>query len=207
MRATNPAMGRKRDPEVDLRITLAAIEVFGAAGWSGFTIDAVAKTARVSKPTVYLRWDDKEQLLIDALAGHIVDIGHLDTGTLRGDLIELARKLFDLYTGPAQKALLRMAAESSALPGIAKRWNDFQESQVLAARKIVRRGIRRGELRKDTPVSFLLDALCGGIMNHALSTPPRLWDKVSRSGETYTEQFVDFLVLTAVQREPMSRRR
>lgn len=43
-------------------------------------------------------------------------------------------------------------------------------------------------------MSFLLDALCGGVMNHALSAPPRLRATISRGRETYPEQFVDFLV-------------
>jgi AcrR family transcriptional regulator len=193
---TSPAVGRKRDPEVDKRIALAALEVFGKAGWSGFTIDAVARAARVSKPTIYLRWEGKEQLLTEALTAQIANVEDVDTGTLRGDLIDLARNLFDLYTGPAQQSLLRMAVESSALPGIGLRWSDFQESQVLAARRIVRRGIRRGELQKNTPVSFLLDALCGGVMNHALSAPQRLQARVSQGRDRYTEQFVDFLMQT-----------
>ncbi|MDT5003632.1 MAG: hypothetical protein QOJ24_808 [Mycobacterium sp.] len=196
MTATTPTAGRRRDPEVDLRISRAALEVFGAAGWSGFTIDAVAKAARVSKPTIYLRWDDKRQLLTDVLTGHIANVNDVDSGTLRGDLVELARHLFDLYNGFAQQAVLRMAIEAPALPGIDKRWNDFQQSQVLAARAIVRRGIRRGELAKGTSVTFLLDALCGGMMNHALSVPPHLRAIVARGRETYTEQFVDFLIRT-----------
>jgi hypothetical protein len=40
----------------------------------------------VSKPTIYLRWDGKEQLPIDALASHTANVGDVDTGTLRGDL-------------------------------------------------------------------------------------------------------------------------
>ncbi|MDQ4116617.1 MAG: TetR family transcriptional regulator, partial [Actinomycetota bacterium] len=37
------AAGRPRDPEVDRRIADAAVDLFGRTGWSGFSMDAVAR--------------------------------------------------------------------------------------------------------------------------------------------------------------------
>lgn len=41
--------GRPRDPDVDRRIIEAALQVFGLSGWSGFSMEAVARTAGVGK--------------------------------------------------------------------------------------------------------------------------------------------------------------
>src|SRR3546814_15997547 len=55
--------GRPRDPGVEKRILDAAIDEYLARGSAGFTIDAVARRARVGKSTVYLSWPDRDALL------------------------------------------------------------------------------------------------------------------------------------------------
>ena len=62
----------------------------------------------------------------------------------------------------------------------------------------MRRGIRRGELPKDTSVTFLFHALCGGAMNHALATPPELRANLAASAGEYAEEFVDFVVTSVL---------
>lgn len=44
-----------------------ALQLFSLKGWSGFTIEETAKHAVVGKATLYLRWQDRAALLIDAL--------------------------------------------------------------------------------------------------------------------------------------------
>ena len=95
-----------------------------------------------------------------------------DTGTLRGDLTELAVQMLDLYAGRASRAALRLSLEAELIPGVAEHYAGMRRSQVLAARAIVRRGIERGELAPDAPDTLLLDTLTGGAMMHALTTPP-----------------------------------
>src|ERR1700755_3703683 len=82
--------GRPRDPDVDRRITRAALDVFGDGGWAGFSMEAVARRAGVGKASLYLRWSGKEALLTDAVTLRFPPLGDADTGTLRGDLTELA---------------------------------------------------------------------------------------------------------------------
>ena len=56
------------------------------------TIDAVAARAHVSKATIYRRWDGKAELVVAALRDRQVGVHNPpDTGSLRGDLIELLR--------------------------------------------------------------------------------------------------------------------
>lgn len=93
----------------------------------GRFIDAVAKAARVSKPTIYLRWDGKEQLPIDALASHIANVGDVDTGTLRGDL-SIWRATFSTSraTGPAAivadgSGVIRSACDRRAVESVGAR--------------------------------------------------------------------------------------
>jgi AcrR family transcriptional regulator len=192
--ATPVTAGRPRDPEVDRRIAQAALDLFGAAGWAGFSMEAVARRAGVGKASVYLRWSTKEALLTDAVTLRLTRVADADTGTLRGDLTKLAVHMLELYAGPDRQAVLRLHVEAAAIAGVAEHYAAVGRSQVLAARAIVRRGIRRGELTPSTQVTILLDALVGGAMMHVLSTPPDLKAELADGIGTYAEQMVSFLL-------------
>lgn len=194
MTATHVTAGRPRDPGLDRRIAQAALDLFGEAGWAGFAMEAVARRAGVGKASVYLRWNSKEALLTDAVTMRLTRIADVDTGAVRGDLTELAVQMLDLYAGPDSQAVLRLNVEAAAIPGVAGHYAAVRRSQVLAARAIVRRGIDRGELAPDTPVTILLDTLAGGAMMHALSTPPDLKADLARDVRTYAERLVGFLL-------------
>src|SRR3954467_2921289 len=122
MSATPAAPGRPRDPEVDRRITQAALQVFGDAGWAGFAMETVARRAGVGKASLYLRWSSKEALLADALTTGLLQVSDVDTGTLRGDLVDLATQMLDLYAGPSSRAAMRLALEVGAIPGVAEHY-------------------------------------------------------------------------------------
>jgi AcrR family transcriptional regulator len=186
--------GRPRDPEVNRRITQAALDLFGEAGWAGFAMEAVARRAGVGKASVYLRWSTKEALLTDAVTRRLTRVTDADTGTLRGDLTELAAQMLELYAGRDSQAVLRLHVEAAAIPGVAEHYAAVRRSQVLAARAIVRRGIRRGKLTAATSVTIPLDTLAGGAMMHVLSTPPDLKAGLARDLRTYAEHLVSFLL-------------
>ncbi|GHE41659.1 TetR/AcrR family transcriptional regulator [Streptomyces capitiformicae] len=192
------AMGRPRDPQVDHRVAEAAVALFGEEGWSSFSIESVARRAGVGKASVYLRWSSKEQLLADALTQSLGRIEDVDTGTVRGDLVRLVRQLLELFTGEHADAALRLGLEARRTPGLAERYEAMAEAQILAARAMVHRGMDRGELPRDTSVTLLLDALCGGAMNHALATPARLRAELPKHAGEYAEALVDFILASVL---------
>jgi AcrR family transcriptional regulator len=179
------AQGRPRDPEVDRRITRAALDVFGDGGWAGFSMEAVARRAGVGKASLYLRWSSKEALLTDALTTRLVRVSDVDTGTLHGDLVELATQIIELYAGPGSRAAMRLNLDARTIPGVAEQYAAMRKSQIAAAGAIVRRGIKRGELPATTSVSLLLDTLMGGAMMHSLNNPPE---------KGHARRLVDFLL-------------
>lgn len=198
MTAATQPLGRPRDPAVDERVASAAVELFGDVGWAGFTVDAVARRAGVGKASIYLRWPAKEALLAAALTSRMAKVADIDTGAVRGDLIELARQLLHLYLGEGGRAAMRLGLEAAVVPELGQQHQAIARSQVLAARAIVRRAIGRGELPAGTSVTILLDALCGGAMLHAMSTPPDLRDRVIESADAYAGRLVDFLLGSAL---------
>ncbi|MEU4562748.1 TetR/AcrR family transcriptional regulator [Actinoplanes sp. NPDC023936] len=185
-----PGPGRPRDPDVDRRIARAALDVFGDTGWAGFAMEVVARRAGIGKATLYLRWTSKEALLTHALNTGLVRVADVDTGTLRGDLVELAAQILGLYGGPSSRAALRLTLEAGTIPGVAENYVAMREAQFLAARAIVRRGIDRGELPASVSITMLLDTLAGGAMMHALSTPAEKQEDPA----AHARQLVDFLL-------------
>jgi AcrR family transcriptional regulator len=192
--ATHVPPGRPRDPQVDRRIARAALDLFADAGWAGFTMEAVARRAGVSKASLYLRWSSKETLLTDAVTLGLARVADVDTGTLHGDLVELATQTLEAFAGGTGRAVMRLGLEAAGIPGVARHYQAMQRSQVLAARAIVRRGIDRGELAAGTSATLLLDTLVGGAMMHALNTPPDRRDDLARDIGTHAERLVDFLM-------------
>lgn len=156
--------GRPRTPGAEERILEAALEEYGQLGWSGFTMDGVARRAGVGKSTVYLRWQDKDSLLTDAVATSSGALGAVDTGTLRGDLEELSRNLFRHYLDPGGWASLRIIIDSA---GAARPLGQFVEAvsavQVEFMERIVARAVERGELSGDFSTNDIAQFVYGSV--------------------------------------------
>ncbi|MFI1194759.1 TetR/AcrR family transcriptional regulator [Micromonospora sp. NPDC020750] len=84
-----PASARtQRFPE----LLATVLDLLREVGYDRLTIDTVAARARVSKATVYRHWPGKAELVAAALLERHVDRRvPADTGSLRGDLLELLR--------------------------------------------------------------------------------------------------------------------
>jgi AcrR family transcriptional regulator len=197
--STRERPGRPRDPEVDRRVQEAAVELFGRAGWAGFSIEAVARAAGVGKASVYLRWDSKEELLTEAVAGAFRPIAAIDTGDVRADLVALATLLLELYGGQHGPAARRMTLETQSVPVLAERWESVRRSQVATARAIVRRAVDRAQLPMGTSASLVLDALCGAAMNRPVATPAHLRARAEQTRDRYAADLVDLLLAGATR--------
>lgn len=204
MNGTRLAPGRPRDPQVDRRIAQAALDLFADAGWAGFSMEAVARRAGVGKASLYLRWTTKEALLADAVTWRLGRVADVDTGTLRGDLVELATQVLDIYAGDTGRAAMRLTLEAASIPGMAEHGAAMRQAQARAAKAIVRRGIRRGEAAPGTSAALLLNTLTGGAMMLALSTPEERRADLARNTGARARRLVDFLLraVRAPEEEP-----
>ncbi|MCZ9330313.1 TetR/AcrR family transcriptional regulator [Nocardia farcinica] len=92
-RETAPSGGvtRRRGARLEAAILEAAWSVLTEGGYTGFTYDAVAARAGTSKPVLYRRWPQREDLLLATLAERWPNIEVPDTGSLREDAIGFLR--------------------------------------------------------------------------------------------------------------------
>lgn len=166
--------GRPRNPGAEQRILDAALEEYGARGWAGFTMDAVARRAGVGKSTVYLRWQDKDSLLIDAVDARTGSIEDVDTGSFRDDLIALSANLFRHYLDPAGWATLRLAVDAAASPSALGTFSArIADQHTAAVLTIVGRAVERGEASPDLDIPSLVFSLYGAVTMQTLTLAGR----------------------------------
>jgi AcrR family transcriptional regulator len=82
---------RRRGLALEGAILDAAWDVLVEHGYHGFTYEAVAARAGTSRPVLYRRWPQRDDLLLATLAKFWQPIAMPDTGSLRDDAIGFLR--------------------------------------------------------------------------------------------------------------------
>ncbi|MGA8214866.1 MAG: TetR/AcrR family transcriptional regulator [Candidatus Sulfotelmatobacter sp.] len=159
------APGRPRSEQAHSAILLSTLKLLGENGFSDLTIEAVAAHAGVGKATVYRWWHNKAALIADAFASSTTrKLDFPDTGSVYTDMSKQMRqviKIFRSRRGRILSAILAGGQSDSDLIGA------FRERFLWPRRReaytTLRRGILRGELRKDVDMDLVLDSLYGPI--------------------------------------------
>ncbi len=152
--------GRKRDLTRDAAILDAALEVLAEVGYEGMTMDMVATRAKAGKATVYRRWTSKPELVrdaVDRMKRAQVDLDQLpDTGSLRGDLVALAKQEPEADAERRLKVMGGLASLTAHDLGLGEASGTAViEPWIQANRKLISRAIERGEFSPDADVETL----------------------------------------------------
>jgi AcrR family transcriptional regulator len=162
--------GRPRTPGAEDKILSAALEEYGEHGWAGFTMDAVARRAGVGKSTVYLRWHDKDALLTDAVTSRGMELSAVDTGTLRGDLMELVSNLLRHFHTSAGWATIRVTFDvASAHEQLGPFSQAVSQVHGRPVELICQRAVERGEMSADVWPGVVSEAIYGAVLINSLS--------------------------------------
>ncbi|MEE6259999.1 TetR/AcrR family transcriptional regulator [Plantactinospora sonchi] len=110
---------RRRGAELEQAILRAAAEELRESGYAGMTMDRVAARAGTNKNAIYRRWPHRAALGIAAYR-HLSDavMPNPDTGTLRGDALEMLRRANETWSSPhgaILRGLLAAAADDPEL--------------------------------------------------------------------------------------------
>ena len=167
--STRSRRGRPRDLGLEDRVYDAVLDVYRAVGWSGFTLDAVAKAAGVGREALYRRWPGKAEMLAGAVQARSPVLEPVDTGSSRGDLAALARHFLAAYREPIGVVGLRMVLDARAVPELGEQFGRMVDGVRLArTRAVVGRAIARGDLPPGTSVSGVVEVLTGATLTHVL---------------------------------------
>jgi AcrR family transcriptional regulator len=156
----------------EVEILEAALEVLADVGYDRLTMDAVAQRAKASKATLYRRWNGKVSLVIDALHHHHQHEAAavpVDTGTLRGDLIESYCGSGGLTDKPEVAAFGAILTAIMRDPEFAAAFRrDVVTPKLAASRAVFERAIERGEIGPGVDIDLLAPALAGIVMHRLI---------------------------------------
>lgn len=194
-RPSGAGRGRPRDATRDAALRNAAMEVLAEVGYRALTMDAVAAQARAGKATIYRRWESKLDLVIDTCTQLVQrNIPEPDSGSLEQDLTEFLSAFATFLSGPVGKAAQALVGELPHEPELA---GAFRQSFLLPQRDVLRRvidrGVQRGEIRADAPIDTVAE-LAGAALIHRLML----------TGEPLDARFVERLLNDALL--PLLRR-
>lgn len=134
----------------------AALEVFVARGYSAARLDDVAALAGVSKGTLYLYYDSKEELFKAVVRVTILPvIEHFRarveqaTGCSEKLLVDVLHCWWSCFSEPQIAGIIKLVvSEASNFPEVARFFHDeVAVTGNAVIRKIIQRGIERGEFR------------------------------------------------------------
>ncbi|MER5204294.1 TetR/AcrR family transcriptional regulator [Streptomyces sp. NPDC002825] len=177
---TNPRNGRTGRPrsiEADTAILEATRAALVDLGWSKLTMGDVAGRAGVAKTTLYRRWANKNELVVDAVAVLFDELELPDLGSLQADIEHVVLQFAALLERPETKtALMAVVAESTRDEPLRERIRtsivDRQKRLVLAGRE---RAQQRGELPHhldpvavDATDDLIFDVVAGAVVHRAL---------------------------------------
>lgn len=168
--------GRPRSEQARLAILRSTLKILGDNGFSNFTIEDVADRAHVGKATVYRWWPNKGALIADAFASNTTrNLRFPDTGRVETDMSRQMRQLIKVFRSPRGRIVSAiLAAGQSDKSLIASFRERFLWPRRREAYATLRRGILRGELRKDIDPDLVLDSLYGPIYMRFLIQHDRL---------------------------------
>lgn len=187
-------IGRPRDNSRDTAIESAVIELLREVGYERITMEAVALRAQVSKATIYRRWKNKAELITNSVHRYgFCKAPAIDTGSLRGDLIELISekvKILKSADGQLIAGLLAAARIDSELAGILT--HSMTEYASAAHAAIFERAIQRGEISKSATPEGILELTPAVISFRIFMTH----QPVNRK---FVEHFVDDILIPVAQ--------
>src|SRR5216684_5788053 len=153
------------------------------------TIEAVAKRARVGKPTLYKWWPTKAALVLAMLCERMAPNLEEPTALSAEESLRFrVRRLIDALNGPFGRIVAGLIAEGQSEPAVLQeffdRWVSPRRNATITD---LQRGKNEGKLRSETEPEVLNDAIFGAIYYRMLLRSGPL---TRRFGEELVDQVI-----------------
>lgn len=192
------APGRPRSARADQAIIEAVLGLLGdGTPLEALSVEAVAARAGVGKATIYRRWASKDALVLEAVSTLKPPPPDVPGESVREDLILLLSTAGAVRAGAPERVLPCLMPQMAVGGDFYGLYQAMIEPRREAVRRVLRRGIRTGELRPDLDIEVAVAALGGTMMlqrtvrwNPALETddlPGRLVDLILAGAAARTE--------------------
>jgi AcrR family transcriptional regulator len=175
---------------------VAARQLLRSRGYAATTMEAIAEKAGVSKVTIYRRWTSKGFLALDVLL-EFQDFGPaLETGTTRGDLVGIVRRLHAGLAHPTATGIIPgLATDMARDPALAQAFRDrFVAPRRQSVWSAIELAVQRGDLPTDVDEDLLIDLFIGPFYYRIFITGHRVEPDLA-------EKLVDFVLLRNIPRK------
>lgn len=191
-----PRRGRPRDPSRDEAIIDASIDLLVRDGYDRLTMENIATAAGVGKATVYRRWSNKAELVIDAMATLKPIIDTFDAGSLDDDIEVMVAAACSPKTQRLQEVMMSVCSALPREPELLEAFRTrFTEPRIARIAQMLERAQRRGELGPDLDVAMAASLVPSLMLQRALMTG-------QPAGRVYAEQVVGSVLLPVLGRPP-----
>ncbi|MFI8368388.1 TetR/AcrR family transcriptional regulator [Streptomyces sp. NPDC085466] len=162
--------GRPRDERMASAVLAAVVELVAERGLGELTMAAVAARAGVSKPAIYRRWPTKQDLVIAAAESRVGALTVPNLGDFRAELRELLTARLRQYRAPGVDRLLAGVIGSAAEADAERSAYGAYTARVTGeTRRVLERGISRGDVRPDTDVAAAATLVAGSLLFRMLA--------------------------------------
>ena len=164
--------GRPRDAATEKAILAASYELLLEYGFATVTVDKIAERAKVSKATIYKWWPNKAAVMMDGFFSAAMSrLPVPDTGSAIEDIVIQAGNLASFLTTREGKVINELIAEGQFDGKLAEEYRvRYFNPRRLDAKKILQRGVERGEIKKELDLELGIDLIFGPLFYRLLIT-------------------------------------
>jgi AcrR family transcriptional regulator len=157
---------------LEQRILEVTRELLAEHGYQGLSIGAVARAAGTTRPTVYLRFADKQDLATRAIAGMQVADELRTSPDIQADLVaELKHFRTAVTRSNGMSFVGTVLAEEHHTPELIERFRDrLVHPRRRRVAGVLERGMRTGALRQGLDTDVVTTMLIGSIYSRYIAT-------------------------------------
>lgn len=163
------ASGRPRDPEIEEAIINSTRKLLATKGYSSMTIGDIVTDAGVTRPTLYRRWPNKYELVVDAIRHGLRKQReeypplNLDALTPREAMVEAVRRLNPRFHNPRAMTLHgNFMAEAERAPGLLEQMREQgNQPRCQELGDVITALQERGAVRQDVDVDMIVSLAFG----------------------------------------------
>lgn len=160
----------------------AVLDELSRWGVERFSIEALAERHRLDPALIYRHWVNRQQLIVDAALTDMEDLAsETDTGSLRTDLLALARTVAERVNTDRGRTFLRALVMSRTGPHDHETRIKFWRARFAVVRGIVDRARERGELRDGVDTVAAVQIVLAPLNVRALYSDEAVDDDYCRS--------------------------
>jgi AcrR family transcriptional regulator len=142
----NAGQKRRRGAVLEDAILQAAVDELTDCGYSGLTMDRVARRAGTNKNAIYRRWPDRLALGIAAYRRMVAAVAPPDTGNLRDDALEYLRRANRHWSSPLGGVLRELLSAAGGASGLLGKLPEQSTDTMTASWLIILgRAVARGD--------------------------------------------------------------